>query len=156
MRLDGVTSFILFLWTGTALWAADPFAGSWRLKVERSDFGNGPKATSGSATYTQQLGGYQYESETVFGKGSVARLAGPVQFDGTVYPGTLDGHAIVFTSKQIDSNDYDTLIVDPQTRKVTQVFKYTVSPDKKILTISWIKGSPDKPIVYWILVYEKK
>jgi hypothetical protein len=156
MRLARLVSFLLFLWPAAAIWAADPFAGTWKLNVERSDFSDGPKAKSGTATYTLRLGGYQYESKTVFGKGSIATLAGPVTFDGTAYPGKLEGNAIVFTSKKIDRNSYETLIGDPGTRKVTEMFKHAVSSDNKILTISWIKGVPDQPVVHWVLVYDRE
>ena len=72
-------------------WAADPFVGNWKLNIAKSDFGSGPKAQSGSTTYETGSGGYMYSSETVYGEDRTARLRGPVQFDGTVNEGGLDG-----------------------------------------------------------------
>jgi len=139
-----------------ASWAADPFVGKWKLNVERSDFSDGPKAQSGSARYKAYGGGYQYDSETVFGKGDVVRLSAPVEFDGTAREGGLYDRKVVFVSKRIDENSYKVLIADWQTEKVTQVFQNTVSSDGKILTFTWIKGSQDKPVVQWVFVYDKE
>jgi len=73
-----------------ALWAADPFVGRWKLNVEKSDFGNTPKAKSGSTTYEGNGAGYMYIAETVFGENEVAHLQSPVEFNGTVHEGHLD------------------------------------------------------------------
>src|SRR6516225_7666563 len=70
------------------------------------------------------------------------------RFDGVVYPGTLDGHDLVFTAKKIDENSYNVLISDRVNGKATQVFHYTLSSDNKTLTFAWIKGSAEKPVVH--------
>ena len=57
-----------------SLWGADPFVGTWKLNIEKSNFGSGPKAMSGSTTYEANGDGYMYTSETVFGENQVARL----------------------------------------------------------------------------------
>jgi hypothetical protein len=154
VRLTRIFALPFFLWS--AIWAKDPFVGNWKLNVERSDFGNGPKAKRGRASYTPDGNGYKYESVTVLDDGKIARLAGPVKFDGTVYPGNLEGRSIEFTSKRIDRNSYRVLIADGITRKVTQEFQYTVSSDNKILTFSWIKSSEGRLVAYWVLVYERE
>jgi hypothetical protein len=154
MRLRRLVPALLFLWC--SMWAADPFAGKWRLNIERSDFVHGPKAKRGSATYTPKSGGYQYECETVFDKGNYGRLVMPVTFDDTVYPGRLGGRGIVFSSKRIDASSYRTLIADSYGAKATQMFQYVVSSDGKTLTFTWIKGGKDKAGIYWVLVYDKE
>jgi hypothetical protein len=148
--------FALLFFLCSAIWAADPFVGTWKLNLERSDFGNGPKAKRGRASYTPDGNGYKYESVTVLDNGQIAKLVGPVKFDGTVYPGSLEGRAIEFTSKKIDRNNYRVLIADGVSRKVTQEFQYTVSSDNKTLTFSWLKGSEGRLVVYWVLVYERE
>jgi hypothetical protein len=81
-------------------WAADPFVGNWKLNVAKSDFGSGSKAQSGSTTYETSNGGYVYSSETVYTDERTASLRGPVQFDGTVNEGGLDGRAVTFVSRE--------------------------------------------------------
>ena len=154
MRLTRIFALPFFLWS--AIWAKDPFVGTWKMNVERSDFGNGPMAKRGRASYTPDGNGYKYESETVLDNGRIARLAGPVKFDGTVYPGYLDDRNILFSAKKIDRSNYRLLIADPLTRKVTQEFQYTVSSDNKMLTFSWVKGREGRLVVYWVLVYERE
>lgn len=161
MRLTRLLPVLLSLWS--AVWAADPFIGKWTLNVDKSDFGDGPKAKSGRTTFKAQINqhlngslrdGYMYESETDFGKGSTMRLGAPQTFDGTAYPGVLDGHGIIFVSKKIDGATYKVLIADRKSNKVTQVFQYHVSADNTTLTFSWWKIGQEKPFLQ--LVYDKE
>lgn len=135
-------------------WAADPFVGNWKLNVAKSDFGTGPKAQSGSTTYETGSGGYMYSSETVYSEDHKAGLRGPVQFDGTVNEGGLDGRAVTFVSKKIDDNSYDVILTDKETGKVSHTFKYTVTPDGKTLTFTWMKSGEDQAVSK--LVYDKQ
>jgi hypothetical protein len=135
-------------------WAADPFVGNWKLNVAKSDFGSGPKAQSGSTTYETGSGGYMYSSETVYAEDHTARLRGPVQFDGTVNEGGLDGRAVTFVSKKIDDNAYEVILTDKETGKVSHTFKYTVASDGKTLTFTWMKTGEEQPTSK--LVYDKQ
>jgi hypothetical protein len=135
-------------------WAADPFVGNWKLNVAKSDFGSGPKAQSGSTTYEVGSGGYMYSSETVYSEDHKAGLRGPVQFDGTVNEGGLDGRAVTFVSKKIDDNSYEVILTDKETGKVSHTFKYTVTPDSKTLTFTWMKSGEDQAVSK--LVYDKQ
>src|SRR5262249_1704736 len=100
-------SISTLLLTAVALSAADPFVGRWRLNTEKADFGNTPKAKSGSTTYMSNGAGYVYAAETVFGNDDVERLQTPVEFNGTVHEGHLDGRMMVFLSKRINDNSYE-------------------------------------------------
>jgi hypothetical protein len=135
-------------------WAADPFVGNWKLNIAKSDFGSGPKAQSGSTTYETDSGGYVYSSETVYGEDHTARLRGPVQFDGTVNEGGLNGRAVTFFSKKIDDNGYEVILTDKETGKVSHTFKYIVAPDGKTLTFTWNNTGEEKPAMK--LVYDKQ
>jgi hypothetical protein len=146
--------FLVPLFLVATGWAADPFLGNWRLNVAKSDFGSGPRAQSGSATYETGSGGYMYSSETVYSEDNKAGLRGPVQFDGTVNEGGLDGRAVTFVSKKIDDSAYDVILTDKETGKVSHTFKYMVSPDGKTLAFTWMKAGDDKPFMK--LVYDKQ
>ena len=106
MRFFGSVS-VLFL-ISAALGAADhPFVGTWKLNVEKSDFGDSPTAKSGSATYEATGTGYMYIAANVFGGDQVERLQIPVEFDGTAHEGRLGGRKTIFVSKKIDDNSYE-------------------------------------------------
>ena len=135
-------------------WAADPFLGNWKLNVAKSDFASGLKAQSGSTTYEAGSGGYMYSSETVYSEDHKAGLRGPVQFDGTVNEGGLNGRAVTFVSKKIDDNSYEVILTDKETGKVSHTFKYSVSPDGKTLTFTWMNTGEEKPFMK--LVYDKQ
>jgi hypothetical protein len=81
----------------------------------------------------------------------VARLHGPVQFDGTVNEARLDGRTVKFASKSIDVNSYQLVIADEQTGITTNIFQYTVRGDT--LTFRWLNGD-EQPAL--ILVYERE
>jgi hypothetical protein len=142
----------LFL-ISASLWAADPFVGTWKLNVDKSDFGDGPKAKSGSTTYEVKGEGYIYTSETVFGENQVARLQGPVLFDGTVTDGGINGRAVTYVSKKIDDNSYEVILTDKETGKISHTFRYSVSPEGKTLTFTWLNSGDEKPQLKFI--YDK-
>jgi hypothetical protein len=150
MRLFRNVSALLV--ASAALWAADPFIGRWKLNVERSDFGDTPKATSGSTAYEANGAGYMYTAETIFGENEVACLQSPVEFNGTVHEGHVDERMVTFLSKKIDDDSYEVVFADKQTGKVVQTFRYTVIGNE--LTLNWFNGGNRKPAI--TLVYDKQ
>jgi hypothetical protein len=137
-----------------ALFAADPFVGTWKLSVERSDFGNSRTAKSGSITYQTNGAGYLYIASTVFGEDEVERLQIPVEFDGTAHEGRLGNRRATFVSKKIDDNSYELIFRDKETGMVRPTFRYTVSPQGNTLTFIWLNSGGDKPQL--TLVYDKE
>ena len=137
-----------------ALWAADPFVGTWKLNVEKSDFGNSRIAKSGSTTYEANGTGYMYIAATVFREDEVERLQIPVEFDGTAHEGRLGDRKATFVSKKIDDNSYEFVFTDKETGKVTQAFRYTVSPQGNTLTFIGLNSGEAKPQL--TLVYDKQ
>jgi hypothetical protein len=150
MRLFISVSALLV--ASAALWAADPFVGRWKLNVEKSDFGNTPKPTSGTTAYKANGAGYVYTAETIFGENEVARLQSPVEFNGTVHEGHVDERMVTFLSKKINDDSYEVVFTDKQTGKVVQTFRYTVIGNE--LTLNWSDGSDQKPVI--TLVYDKQ
>ena len=150
MRLFKSVSALLV--ASAALWAADPFVGRWNLNVEKSDFGNTPKAKSGSTTYEDNGAGYMYIAETVFGENEVARLQSPVEFNGTVHEGHLDERMVTFLSKKINDNSYEVVFSEKQTGKVVQTLRYTVIGNE--LTLHWFNGGDQIPGI--TLIYDKQ
>jgi hypothetical protein len=150
MRLFKSVSALLV--ASAALWAADPFVGRWKLNVEKSDFGNTPKAKSGSTIYEGNGAGYMYAAETVFGEDEVARLQSPVEFNGTVHEGHLAERTVTFRSKKIDDNSYEVVFSDKQTGKVVQTFRYIVIGNE--LTLNWFNGDDQRPAI--TLMYDRQ
>jgi len=150
MRLFKSVSALLV--ASAALWAADPFVGRWKLNVEKSDFGDTPKARSGSTTYERNGAGYMYIAETVFGENEVARLQSPVEFNGTVHEGHLDERMVTFLSKKINDNSYEVVFSEKQTGKVVQTLRYAVIGNE--LTLNWFNGGDQIPGI--TLIYDKQ
>jgi hypothetical protein len=137
-----------------ALLAADPFVGTWKLNVEKSDFGNSRTAKSGNITYQANGTGYMYIASTVFGEDELERLQIPVEFDETVHEGRLGNRRATFVSKRIDDNSYELVFRDKETGLVTPTSRYTVSPQGNTLTFIWLNSGGDKPQL--TLVYDKE
>ena len=68
--------------------------------------------------------------------------------------GKLNGKAVTFVSKKLNENEYETVFTDKETGKVTQTFRYTVSPADKTLTFVWLKTGEETPVMK--LVYVKQ
>ena len=141
-----IWSFCLFFVTLTA---ADPFIGTWRLNLEKSDLRNG-NVKSGTAIFRPLNNGYYYSTEIVFADTRIARLNGPVQFDGTVNQALLDGRAVTFVSQRLNDNAYQTIISDGRTGTTVNVLRYSVVGDT--LTFQWLNGEAQPAL---ILVYER-
>jgi hypothetical protein len=136
-----------------ALWAADPFVGTWMLNVEKSDFGNSPIAKNGSITYQATGTGYMYIAATVFGEDELERLQIPVEFNGTAHEGSLGSRRATFVSKKIDDNSYEFVFTDKETGNVMETFRYTVSLEGDTLTLICVNSDGAKPQM--MLVYDK-
>jgi hypothetical protein len=148
-----------FFWSVSALfvisaavWAADPFVGTWKLNVEKSSFGEMPAAKSGSITYEAVGNRYMYVGAIVVGD-EAERLQIPVEFDGTAHEGRIGNRKAIFVSKKIDDNSYEFVFTDKETGKVTQTFRYMVSPEGNTLTVIFLSSGSGKPQSR--LVYEK-
>jgi hypothetical protein len=135
----------------STLTAADPFVGRWKLNVEKSDLDGVANVKSGSTSYEPIEAGYLYRSEIVFGDNRVARLQGPVQFDGTIDEARLDGRAVKFVYRRVDANSYQLVITDEQTGITTNIFRYMVQGDT--LKFSWLSGD-ERPML--TLVYDRQ
>ena len=134
-----------------AIGASDPFIGTWKLDIEKSDFGGSTNVQSGTTTYAAAENGYVYDAEITFGNSKVARLHGSVQFDGTVNEARLDGRPVNFVCERIDINSYSLTIRDVQTGVTTNIFRYTVQGDT--LTFRWLTGKEEPEL---ILVYKRE
>ena len=55
---------------------------------------------------------------------------------------------------KIDDNSYDVILTDKETGKVSHTFKYTVTPDGKTLTFTWMNTGEEQP--FSKLVYDKQ
>jgi galactose mutarotase-like enzyme len=71
-----------------------------------------------------------------------------------VNEGGLNGRAVTFVSKRIDDNGYEVILTDKETGKVSHTFKYTLSPDGKKLTFTWMNTGEETPFMK--LVYDKQ
>jgi hypothetical protein len=131
--------------------AADPFVGFWRLNIEESDLA-GADNVKGGRTRFQPLGrGYVYTAGITFANNNVARLQGPVLFDGTISDTRLDGRPVSCVSKRLSDSSYETVITDQETGLPTNTFRYVVHGDT--LTFHWLDGA-ERPML--VLVYDRE
>ena len=128
--------------TTTTLWAADPFAGTWKLNSAKTKYSPGPPPKNLTVKYEATADGVKVTSEGVNAEGK------PV---ATTYTATYDGKDAAVTGtgapydtialKRIDPNTVET--TTKKDGKVLSKGKRVVSKDGKVLTVT-TKGTNAK------------
>jgi hypothetical protein len=138
----------------TALWAADPILGTWKLNLQKSTFLPGPAFQSETRNYEEQKDGVKVTIRTVDGKGRQVT---------SVYLTTPDGeqHSVSGSGGPADSvalkriNEYTSestlLHAGKEIAKTTRV----VSPDGKTMTITYKGSNPDGNQVNYTLIFDR-
>ncbi len=138
----------------TALWAADPSLGTWKLNLGRSAFHPGPGFQSETRTYENQKDGVKVTIRTVNARGKLVT---------SVYLTTPDGeqHAVSGSGGPADSvglkriNEFtaeSTLMhAGKEIAKTTRV----VSEDGRSMTITYRGLDPEGNDVNYTLVFDR-
>lgn len=142
-------SLLIFAVSSLVLAAGDPFVGTWRLDVEKSNVAATVKG--GTTTYESLGDGYVYDAKIVFANSNVGHLHGFVRFDGTVNEAQVDGRAVNSLAKKLDENSYKLMIADEETGDITNIFQYVVQGNT--LTFTWLRRDQHPALV---LVYERE
>jgi enterochelin esterase-like enzyme len=115
-------------------WAADPFAGDWKLNPSKSQLKDA--ATAGRALIeADNAGGYRQLCEVIFEKAPALRLIGRSQFDGTAEDADLDGRDVRSTSRRINANAFEITYRDRATDKVVRTLQFSADPHDPTLTV---------------------
>jgi|SRR3984893_5183929 hypothetical protein len=140
-RQIGVLAVIaLVLTAGSALLAqSNPFAGTWKLNVEKSKYDPGPAPKSQTRTWDAS-GMVMVKGINAAGK--EMSYGYTIKDDGKEYPtmGAIPNTADKITSKKIDANTYEANFTKAGKQVETTTFK--LSDGGKTLTIH-AKGTPE-------------
>ena len=117
-----------------AVWAADPFAGDWKLNPAKSEFKDKVKAGR-VLIEADNAGGYRQLYEIIFETAPRLRLTSRSQFDGTPEDDTLDGQDVRYTSRRIDANAFEITYRDRDTDRVSRTVRFSAEPHDHTLTV---------------------
>jgi hypothetical protein len=125
--------------SATQVFAADMFAGTWKMNVAKSKFASQPAPKSLTRVNTSVDGGIKSVTDGVNADGKKTHGEGTIKFDGKDYPvvATLDGKPDttgpdMVSAKKID--DYTLEVTAKKMGKVLGVTKVVVSKDGKTIT----------------------
>ena len=136
---------LLFVTASLVASAADPLAGDWKLRPEKSSGG----AKSGRVLIeASPQGGYLQFSETFFTDDPVLRFNSVMRDGGVAEDAQFNNHPIRYLSRKTGEAAYEILIADPNTGATIK--SMSVSATSKELKIAWT--DPAKPPM--TLVYE--
>ena len=114
-----------------ALWAADPFVGTWKLNLDKSKI-TGPAPKSEIFKITAQGGGFKWVSESVAADGKATNGVWSGKYDGKDYSLTENADIDTVASKKINANTLDAVL--KKGGKVVGTMRWVVSKDGKTLT----------------------
>ena len=86
------------------------------------------KLRRGSATFSREWNGYDYDVDAEFTSGEGWRLMGPATFDDRVYQGALSGKPVIYTSRRSSGRSLRTLNAEKQTGKVMFAERMQITP----------------------------
>jgi hypothetical protein len=121
---------------GTAAGASDPatepFLGTWKLDLAKSQFGNGPTPKSITRTYTTAGDSFALKLTGTGSDGKPLLQESTFKFDGRAYPYTGRAEFDSVSIRHIDLQHYET--TQKKAGKVVSVSAITISADGKMLT----------------------
>ena len=116
--------------------AADPFAGTWKLNLEKSKFSPGPAPQSRTLKIEAQENGYKAVVDSVDSQGKPTHTEMTINYDGKDNPltRTAGGQSgeLTIATKKIDATTHESVI--KLGGKEVQVMREVVSRDGKTLT----------------------
>jgi hypothetical protein len=150
-----VISAVLFVLSlATAVLAADPFVGTWKLNVVKSTFPPGQAPKSAILTITIQGNVLKIADDLVVADGSSTHEERSLNLDGIEQPitGNPGIDSIIF--KRVDAN---TLVsIGKREGKEAGSTSYGVTKDGKALTVNMKRKNPQGQDSLNTLVYEKQ
>jgi hypothetical protein len=144
---------VLLIASTTALWAADPVAGTWELDILHSTFHPGPIPRSEVRTYTETADGIQVSIKTVDANGKTETTEYPIAFTGKDYvrPGATPGDTVALTK----DNDYHASAILKHAGTVMANVDRTISENGKSMIITYTGTNAAGDKVHNISVYRK-
>lgn len=156
MRIGRKSLLAVLLLASTAIWGADPNAGTWKLNPAKSKYTTDhPAPKNLTVTIQEQPDGMVLDAVGEDAKGNPIKVHWSAKFDGKDYPstGAADSSDTV-SVKRADANTLD--ITNKKNGQVTTTIHSVVAKDGKSRTSVWSgkdsKGNPET----WTQVLEKQ
>jgi hypothetical protein len=124
--------FALILTLATVALAADPYVGTWKLNVAKSNANPPPK--SQTLKITAQDNGFKWSFDTVEADGKATNGVWSGKYDGKDYSLTANTDFDAVATKKINANTLDSVM--KKGGKVVGTGRSVVSKDGKTLTLT--------------------
>jgi hypothetical protein len=132
-NLSIVLLVTLVLCFATAIMAADPFIGTWKLNVEKSKFSS-PAPRSEIIKITAQGNGCKWAFDTVDAEGKATHMEWAGIYDGKDHAVTNDPNGDTAATTKIDANTLDS--VGKKGDKIVDNMHIVVSKDGRTMTLN--------------------
>jgi hypothetical protein len=117
------------------LWAADPFAGNWKLDPSKNKVtGAVPTLKSGTAIVTAQNNGYKMVYDAVNSEGKTLHVEVTVKFDGKDHPVTGEPSFDTMSARRVDDFTEDRVLKKSGKEVATE--RVVLSKDGKTATVT--------------------
>ena len=148
------SKIIVLFALSTTLWAANPFIGTWKLNIAKSQYTSGPAPKSATITYEATPDGLKRTGETVDAEGKSTSLEYTAKYNGGYYPITgsdlYDEIAMRATKERIAQATLK------KSGKIVAHVRREVSEDGKTLTLTISRTDAKGRKTRDIAVYEKQ
>jgi hypothetical protein len=149
----------LCIFAVAALAADDPFIGTWKANISKSEFSPGPPPTSVTVTIEPNgTNGIKVTVEAINAKGEKTVNQYSANYDGKEYPfvqtgaGAVSGQTV--SLKRIDSHTVERTTY--LTGKQLMTEKWVVSQDGKTRTVTQTGTSPQGQAIHNVIVNDKQ
>lgn len=138
-----------------ALWGADPFLGSWKVNLQKSQYGSRPAPKSSTTTCVAERGGAsKCTNDTVNAQGQQLHWEYTAKADGKDYPVTGSPLFDAVSFKQVNSRTRD--ITAKKAGEVVGTVRLVISKDGKTGTATWSAKDPEGKPQTWTTVSERQ
>lgn len=135
--------------------AAEPLVGTWKVSLEKSNYGALPAPKSDTATFAAQEGGvFKFTADAVDAKGEAIHSEFSTKLDGEECPVTGSPFMDTVVAKRIDART--TEWTAKKQGKVVVTVKEVVSTDGKTLTGVWSSTDEKGQTLSWTTVSGKQ
>lgn len=138
-----------------ALLGADPFLGTWKLSLAKSQFGSRPAPKSSTITCASEKGGAsKCTHDGVNAQGQPTHYEYTAKTDSKDYPVTGSPLFDAISFNQVDSRTRD--ITAKKAGQVVGTVRLVISKDGKTSTATWNAKDPEGKPQTWTTVSERQ
>jgi hypothetical protein len=157
-RLLRATALVIIVIAAAAVELAaqgtDPLVGTWELNVAKSKYTPGPAPKSETRTYVVAGQDIKASSKGVDGSGKPTAGSWTVNYDGKDRPETGYPNADTLSLKRV--NDFSSEFTQKRAGKVVITGTRTISPDGKVMTITYKGTDASGQSINNVEVFEKR